>query len=257
MSNFRVIARLDIKQGYLIKGIHLEGWRKVGAPEEFSYSYYSNGADEILYMDVVASLYDRNNLTELVEHTARDVFIPICVGGGIRSVKDADLLLRSGADKVAVNTAAIKKPELLSELANRFGSQAVVMSIEAKSQGPGKWEAYTDNGREHTGIDVIEWVSRAVELGAGEILITSVDKEGTGQGPDIPLIEAVASSTTLPVIACGGIGDPVHVLETLEAGSDAVAIARSLHYKNTTIKEIKNFLMSNGYNLPRRTLPDN
>lgn len=178
MSNLRIIPRLDIKGPNLIKGIHLEGLRVMGDPQEFAIRYYEAGADELVYMDIVASLYGRNNLSDIIRRTADQVFIPITVGGGIRSVDDARHILRSGADKVAINTAAIARPELVTEVARRFGSQAMVLSIEAKQVGPGKWEAYTDNGRERTGLDVIEWVKRGVELGAGEVLLTSVDREG-------------------------------------------------------------------------------
>jgi len=256
ISNVRLIARLDIKQNFLIKGIHLEGWRKIGDPAEYSNRYYYNGVDELLYMDVVATLYGRNNLSELVEHTAREVFIPICVGGGVRSVDDADRLLRSGADKVAVNTAAIKRPALLSELATRFGSQAVVLSIEAKKQAVNCWEAYTDNGREHTEIDVIEWAARASDLGAGEILITSVDRDGTNRGADMELIVKVAEVTPLPIIASGGQGNALHVKESFHAGADAVAMASALHYNKTTLQDVKQYLQDNGFCLPHRVLPE-
>ena len=256
MNNVRVIARLDIKQDFLIKGIHLEGWRKIGDPAEFSSHYYNSGADELLYMDVVASLYGRNTLTDLVEHTAREVFIPICVGGGVRSVEDADKLLRCGADKVAVNTAAVKRPELLAELARRFGSQAVVLSIEAKCLHTGGWEAYTDNGREHTGLDVIDWASKAEDMGAGEILLTSVDQDGTNKGPDTELIEAVVSVTSLPIIASGGHASSQHILGSLKSGADAIAVASSVHYNKLTFQEIRSEIRQHGVQLPYRLLPD-
>ena len=160
MSNVRLIARLDVKGPNLIKGIHLEGLRVVGDPHEHAVRYYQAGADELIYMDIVASLYGRNNLTDVVRETTADVFIPMTVGGGVRSLNDVEKLLRSGADKVAINTAAVARPELIAEVARRFGSQCMVLSIEAKRNGAGGWEAYTDNGREHTGRDVVEWVSR-------------------------------------------------------------------------------------------------
>ena len=185
MSNIRLIARLDIKGPNLIKGIHLEGLRVIGDPQEFAVRYYRQGADELLYMDVVASLYGRNNLSDIVQRAVRNVFVPITVGGGIRNLDDVRHILRCGADKVAINTAAVARPELVREVSRRFGAQCTVLSIEAKQQGPGKWEAYTDNGRERTGLDVVEWARRGAELGAGEILLTSVDREGTRKGFDV------------------------------------------------------------------------
>ena len=165
----RLIARLDIKGPNLIKGVHLEGLRVVGDPQEHARRYYEEGADELLYMDIVASLYGRNNLTEIVRRAAHDVFVPMTVGGGIRKLEDVKEILRAGADKVAINTAAIGRPDHIREVARRFGSQCMVLSIEAKRVAPGRWEAYTDNGRQRTGQDVISWVQRGVELGAGEI----------------------------------------------------------------------------------------
>ena len=206
MSNLRIIPRLDIKGSNLIKGIQLEGLRVLGDPQEFAIRYYQAGADELVYMDIVASLYGRNNLSDIIRRAAERVFIPITVGGGIRSVDDARHILRSGADKVAINTAAVARPELIGEVAQRFGSQAMVLSIEAKQVAPGKWEVYTDNGRERTGLDVIEWTQRGVELGAGEILLTSVDREGTRKGFDIELTRQVSAAVPVPVIASGGMG---------------------------------------------------
>lgn len=256
MRNVRLVARLDVKQSHLIKGVHLEGWRKVGDPAVYAKKYYAAGADELLYMDVVASLYGRNNLTEIVSRAARDVFLPICVGGGIRSVEDADRLLRAGADKVAVNTAAVARPALLSELASRFGSQAVVLSVEAKrTQGSG-WEALTDNGREHTGRDAIEWIGQAAAHGAGEILVTSVDRDGTAKGMDLDLLRAVTAATPLPVIASGGVGEAGHAVAALHSGEpDAVASARALHYGEMNVEELRSALLSDGWPMPRRTMP--
>ncbi|HZS42486.1 MAG TPA: imidazole glycerol phosphate synthase cyclase subunit [Polyangia bacterium] len=240
MAKTRIIARLDIKGPNLIKGIHLEGLRVLGDPNEHARRYYDEGIDELLYLDVVASLYNRNGLIEHVRSAAERVFIPITVGGGVRSVEDAKILLRAGADKVALNTAATKQPELISELASRFGSQCVVVSIEAKSVAPGRWEAYTDNGREKTGRDVVEWAARAVELGAGELLLTSVDREGTRRGFDVELVRAVATTVTVPVIASGGYGAPAHLVEVTRDGhADAVAIADGLHYKRVGVRDVK------------------
>jgi imidazole glycerol-phosphate synthase subunit HisF len=247
MRPTRLIARLDIKGPNLIKGIHLEGLRVIGSPNEHARRYYEQGADELIYMDCVASLYGRNNLSEIVEDTARDVFVPLTVGGGIRSVEDVTRLLRCGADKVAVNTAAVARPELIAEIATRFGSQCTVLSVEAKKVGLDRWEAYTDNGRERTGLDVVAWVKRGVSLGAGEILLTSVDRDGTQKGFDLELISAVTSEVSVPVIASGGMGKPEDVVEAVQVGqADAVAFAHILHYNKASIDDIRSAARSGG-----------
>jgi cyclase len=238
--NVRLIARLDIKGPNLIKGIHLEGLRVVGDPQEYARRHYEAGADELVYMDIVASLYGRNSLTEIIKRAAKDIFIPMTVGGGVRSVDDVKQLLRAGADKVAMNTAAVLRPELISEVARRFGSQCMVLSIEAKRQGAGKWEAYTDNGRERTGKDVVEWAKKGFELGAGEILLTSVDQEGTRKGFDIDLVRSVAGAVPIPVIASGGMGNTDHLVEVIRDGrADAVAMADVLHYNRISMKDMR------------------
>lgn len=247
MSNHRIIARLDIKGPNLIKGVHLEGLRVIGDPQEYAQLYYEQGADELIYMDSVASLYGRNSLTDIVRHAATDIFVPLTVGGGIRSVSDAQELLRAGADKVAVNTAAVAEPQLINDIARIFGSQCMVLSIEAKSLGPNKWEVYTDNGRERTGLDVVEWAVRAAELGAGEILLTSIDQDGTGKGFDLELVKAVSSCVSVPVIASGGMGCPQDAVSVLEDGlADAVAIGWALHYKKTNFSEIRAAMLDAG-----------
>jgi cyclase len=236
----RIIARLDIKGPNLIKGINLEGLRVIGSPNEHAFRYYLQGADELIYMDCVASLYGRNHLGVIVKAAAKDIFVPMTVGGGIRSVDDASDILRAGADKVAVNTAAVANPQLISDIARRFGSQCMVLSVEAKQIEPGRWEVYTDNGRERTGMDVIEWVKRGVALGAGEVLLTSVDREGTRKGFDIALVKAVTADVSVPVIASGGMGKPEDFLEVVrEGGADAVAMADILHYKRAEIGDIR------------------
>lgn len=240
MKRARLIARLDIKGPNLIKGIHLEGLRVIGSPNEHALRYYQQGADELIYMDCVASLYGRNNLSDIVQGAARDVFVPMTVGGGIRSVDDATHLLRCGADKVAVNTAAVANPALITAIARRFGSQCMVLSIEAKQIAPGRWEAYTDNGRERTGLDVIDWAKRGVALGAGEILLTSVDREGTRSGFDIPLVQAVTQEVSVPVIASGGMGKPDDLVDVVQrGGADAVAMADILHYRRASIGDVR------------------
>lgn len=251
MGDLRLIARLDIKGPNLIKGIHLEGLRVIGDPQEHARRYYEQGADELLYMDIVASLYGRNSLTEIIRRAAQDVFVPLTVGGGIRSVEDAADALRAGADKVAVNTAAVASPHLITDLATRFGSQAVVVSIEAKQSGQG-WEAYTDNGREHTRRDVVEWAAEAASLGAGEILLTSVDREGTRKGFDTALIRAVTEAVSVPVIASGGMGTTAHLEEAARCGSAAIAMADVLHHNRLDLAAIRADALERG--LPVRSL---
>ena len=247
MSNVRIIARLDIKGPNLIKGIHLEGLRVVGLPSEHALRYYLQGIDELIYMDCVASLYGRNHLGSIVSDAAKDIFVPMTVGGGIRTVEDATQILRAGADKVAINTAAVSNPQLITEIARRFGSQCMVLSVEAKQVAHERWEVYTDNGRERTGLDVVDWVKRGVGLGAGEVLLTSVDREGTRKGFDISLVQAVAGEVSVPVIASGGMGKPEDLVEVvLAGGADAVAMADILHYKRSDVGAIRSVAMREG-----------
>lgn len=240
MRNIRLIARLDIKGPNLIKGINLEGLRVIGSPNEFALSYYKQGADELIFMDSVASLFGRNHLSEIIEEATKDIFIPITVGGGIRSIENVKEILRSGADKVAINTAAIANPRIVTQVARQFGSQCMVVSIEAKQVGKASWEAYTNNGREKTGLDVIEWAKTCVAKGAGELLITSVDQEGTRRGFDTELIKAITSEVNVPVIASGGMGTPGHMISAVNDGcADAIAMADILHYKRVSVGEIR------------------
>ncbi len=252
-SNVRLIARLDIKGPNLIKGICLEGLRVIGDPQAYASKYYEQGADELIFIDIVASLYGRNNLTDIVKRAAEHVFVPLTVGGGIRSLEDARGILLAGADKVAINTAAVKDPELITRVAKRFGSQCMVLGIEAKKNPDGRWEAYTDNGREHTGLDAIEWAKRGAELGAGEILLTSVDREGTRKGFDIELIRAISTQVGIPVIASGGMGGVDHMIDAVQKGSaDAVAFADCIHYNRLTIPQIREAARTSG--IPVRAL---
>lgn len=240
MATLRLIPRLDIKGPDLIKGIQLEGVRKLGDPQVFAQRYYAAGADEILYMDAVASLYSRDTLSGIVRRTAEQVFVPITVGGGLRSVEDVRDILRAGADKVAINSAATLRPELITEVAEIFGSQCMVLQIDAKRRPGGGWEAYRDCGREHTGLDVVEWAKRGQEMGAGEVLLTSVDKEGMCRGFDIELVRAVSSAVTIPVIASGGMGNFQHLADVVATGlADAVAIANVLHYNKITLPDLR------------------
>ncbi len=221
----------------------------MGNPQEFARKYYEDGADELIYMDIVASLYGRSNLIEIVRRTAHDVFVPMTVGGGIRSVEDAGKLLRAGADKIAINTAAVKRPELVSEVARKFGSQCMVLSIEAKRRGVGNWEVYTDCGREATGIDAVSWAVKAVEHGAGEILITSIDQEGTRKGFDTALAEAISERVNVPIICSGGYGQPDHLRELSKTSVDGVAFADVLHYRRATLGELRSVSKSIGYHV--------
>jgi len=247
MALARLISRLDIKGPTLVKGIQLEGVRQLGSPEAFAEDYYRQGIDEILYMDVVASLYNRNSLLEIVEWTAKRIFVPLTVGGGIRTVADAIRLFKFGADKVAVNTAALRRPELISEIACVSGSQSIVLSIEAKRNSPGKWEALTENGRERSGRDAVEWALDGERRGAGEILLTSIDMEGTRRGCDLELLKAVSTSVNIPVIYSGGIGNPDHVVTALRTGgASAVAMADILHYKRYNLAQVRKTVLDAG-----------
>jgi cyclase len=254
MRNIRIIARLDIKAPNLVKGIQFEGLRKIGNPSDFALKYYLQGADEIFCDDIVASLYERNSLLDIINSTTNNVFIPITVGGGIRSIEDVTSALNSGADKVSINTAAIKNPSLITEISEKFGSQCMVLSIQAKAKS-GNWEAYYDNGRESSGLDVIEWAKKAQDLGVGEIFLTSVDREGTAKGMDIELIKAVTSVVSVPVVASGGVGSLKDVeLAVKDGGADAISIAHVLHYEELTINKIRQYCIEK--NIPVRKLSE-
>ena len=230
--SIRIIPRLDIKGPNLVKGIKLEGLRVLGKPEDFSRYYYESGADELFYMDAVASLYGRNSLMQIIERTAKEIFIPLTVGGGLRSIDDMRTVLRAGADKVAVNSAVLKNPDLIREASRRFGSSTIVVSIEAIREPDGTYQAYANYGRERTGVDALDWAQRAAELGAGELMVTSIDREGTGNGFDLELTQRIAESVPIPVIACGGAGGVKHIQEVISEGkADAVSVASVLHYQ--------------------------
>jgi imidazole glycerol-phosphate synthase subunit HisF len=247
MRNIRLIARLDVKGSNLIKGIHLEGLRVIGKPNDYALRYYNQGIDELIYMDSVASLYGRNSLGDIIKSAAQNIFVPMTVGGGLRSVDDVRNTLRCGADKVAINSAAVRNPKLISDIASRFGSQCMVLSVEAKRISVDKWEVYIDNGREKTQLDVIEWVKEAVDLGAGEILLTSIDQEGTREGFDISLVENVTNQVPVPVIASGGMGKQSDLSKVvLEGNADAVAMADILHYERETVDNLRQLARSEG-----------
>ena len=244
----RIIARLDVKGQHLIKGVQMEGLRKVGSPGDFAASYYQQGADELLFMDAVASLYQRDNLLNIVQSIAQQVFVPITVGGGVRSCEDFELLLRSGADKVAVNTAALASPGLITELANRFGSQSVVLSVEAQTTDSHTWEAMTNNGRQRSGKCALNWIAEGTQRGAGEVLITSVNQEGTRRGFDTALMTEAARKVTTPVIASGGFGQVDHLRLLLqEADVSGIAFADALHFKRFSLQDIKDEIRQFGF----------
>ena len=253
----RLIARLDIKGSRLIKGIRFEGLRVLGDPCEAAVRYAEAGADELLYVDAVASLYGRNGLAELLRRTSREVFIPVTAGGGVRSVADAAALLAAGADKIAVNTAALHRPELITELAQAFGSQCVVVSIQARRSGQGSWEAMAEAGRERSGHEVLAWIERLQQLGAGEILLTSVDQDGTCAGPDQGLQRAAAARAQVPLVLGGGFAAADQVLEALQKPAvSAISIGASLHRGQLELAGLKRELAAAEAQLPIRLTPD-
>ena len=245
MLKKRIIARLDIKAPNLIMPIRMEGLRKVGDPQTFAERYDNQGGDEIIYVDTVSSLYGRSNILDLVRKTSERAFCPLTVAGGARSVEDALSLLRTGADKIAINTAATKYPSLLSDLASRLGAQAVVLQVDVKCI-EGRWGVMVDGGREDSGRDAVEWVTQAVEYGAGEILLTSIDRQGSGIGMDIDLIRAVSDAVSVPVVASGGVSHADYAAAGFEAGADGVAVASALHKDFTTLAEIRQTLRDSG-----------
>lgn len=246
MGKIRLIARLDIKDEYVVKGIQLEGVRKVGIPNELAKKYYAAGIDEILYIDNVASLYNRNNLDEVLFETTKSVFIPVTAGGGIRTLEDVRFLLSKGADKVAINTAAIKDENIITQVAQTFGSQCMVLSIQAKKTDSGGWEALYDNGREHSGKDVFEWIARGVALGAGEILLTSVDCDGMMRGMDYELINKACEIVNVPIIASGGVKDANDIVKAASMGVSAVAVGSALHFNKADVQNLKEDVVRKG-----------
>ncbi len=235
----RIIARLDIKNFNLIKSRNLEGLKVVGNPNSYASKYYSQGADELIFMDLVASLYNRNSLYDIVKQASKNIFIPFTVGGGIRSIDDALKIFDSGADKIAVNTAAIKDPNLINVLSKRFGSQAIVLSIEAKKVKENKWEAYIECGRQDTGIDVVDWAKKNVDQGAGEILLTSIDQEGTSKGFDYGLIKSVTNAVNLPLLASGGFGNLGDIEKISKLDVDGIVIADAIHFDKIELNLIR------------------
>lgn len=249
MNKIRLLSRLDIKGPNLIKGVRFEGLRVIGDPEEFAIKYYDQGIDELIYIDTVASLYGRNNLLEFVKKVGKKTFVPITVGGGIRSVDDAQKFLNAGADKVAINSAAVNNPKILEGIAKRFGSQCLVLIVDAKRiYHKKKWEVYTLQGREKTNVDVIEWIKKGISLGVGEILVTSIDQDGTLKGYDLELIKEVSENVNIPFVACGGGGSLDDINDVLKISENInIALGTALHKNILKINEIKSFLKKKGY----------
>lgn len=228
--SLRIIPRLDIKNETLVKGIQLEGLRVLGTPYDFAKYYFDTGADELLYIDAVASLYGRNSLLEMISRTAESIFIPITVGGGIRTLDDIRAVLAAGGDKVAINTAALEREQLLDEAVKEFGSSTIVLSIQAKRSSSGEYRALVNNGRDDSGRNVLDWAREGVDRGVGEVLVTSIDREGTGRGFDTELVEMLATALPVPLVACGGAGKVEHVTAVAAAKADAISCAAILHY---------------------------
>jgi cyclase len=245
----RIIPCLDVKDGRVVKGINFIALRDAGDPVEQAAAYDAQGADEICYLDISASPEGRSTLVDVVARTADQVFAPLTVGGGVRTISDAERLLEAGADKIAINTAAIRAPDLISACAARFGSQAIVIAIDAKrvaGTNPTGWEVYSHGGRTPEGLDALAWCRRVADLGAGEILLTSMDRDGTGTGYDTELLAQVTAAVSIPTIASGGVGTLAHLAEGLEAGADAVLAASIFHFGQHTIGEAKAFLAARG-----------
>lgn len=243
MAKIRIIPRLDVKGPNVVKPVMTEALRVVGNPKTFANQYYKEGADEIIYMDIVASLYGRNLDFDQLRTVTEGIFIPFTVGGGIRSIQDINNVLRAGADKVAINTYSVSHPNLLKEAVETFGAQCIVLSVDAKKQSDGSWEAYTDGGRERTSKDVISWVKQAIEQGVGEILVASIDRDGTRSGYEIDLVRKISSFAPIPVIAHGGAGSFESFYDVIVGGgADAVSASSVFHYNELTIGQVKKYL---------------
>jgi len=252
MHTKRIIPCLDVKDGRVVKGTNFVGLRDAGDPVELAAIYDKELADELIFLDITASNEERNTMVQMVEKTASQVFIPFTVGGGIRAVEDIRKMLKAGADKVSLNTAAIKNPNLIAEGAKRFGSQCIVLAVDARQSGPDSWEVYINGGRTPTGLDVLEWIKTATDLGAGEILLTSMDNDGVKDGYDIPLTRAVSEAVTVPVIASGGAGKLEHFYDVLTLGkADAVLAASVFHFGQFTVGQVKEYLKSRGVEVRR------
>jgi cyclase len=247
MLSKRIIPCLDVKDGRVVKGVNFVNLRDAGDPVEIAKKYSDEGADEVCFLDITASNEERDTMIDVVERTAGQVFVPLTVGGGVRTLDDVRQILLAGADKVSINTAAVKNPDFVKEAADKFGSQCIVVAIDARSVGDSKWEVFTHGGRNPTGIDAVEWAQKMEDYGAGEILLTSMDKDGTKSGYDLPLTKTISRNLRIPIIASGGAGNLEHLSDGVKLGeADAVLVASIFHYGEYTIKEAKEFLSANG-----------
>lgn len=247
MVAIRIIPCLDVKDGKVVKGVNFEDLRIAGDPVENASFYYKEGADEIVFLDISATIEGRKTMVDVVKRVAENIFIPFTVGGGISSLNDIEKLLSNGADKISINTGAVRNPQLIEEGAKKFGSQCIVVAIDAKRKEKGKWEVYIESGKKPTGIDAIQWAKRVEELGAGEILLTSIDRDGTKEGYDIELTKRVSENVKIPVIASGGAGKLEHLYQAIiEGKASAVLLASLLHFRILTISQIKKYLIERG-----------
>ena len=246
----RIIPCLDVKDGKVVKGVHFRNLKFAGDPVENASYYSKEGADEIVFLDISATIEGRKTMIDVVKRVAEVVFIPLTVGGGIRKLSDIEEILKSGADKISINTAAVKNPDLIKEASRKFGSQCIVVAIDAKRKSDNRWEVYIESGKTPTGLDAIEWAKKVEDLGAGEILLTSIDMDGTQQGYDIELTRRVSENVNIPIIASGGAGKLEHLYDVIVKGkASAVLLASVLHYRKFTIPQIKNFLKDKGINV--------
>ncbi|MDR2666448.1 MAG: imidazole glycerol phosphate synthase subunit HisF [Endomicrobium sp.] len=246
MLGIRLIACLDVTNGRVVKGTNFVNLKDAGDPVEVARQYYLDGADEIVFLDITATHEGRNTTIDLVKKIAERVFIPLTVGGGIRTVEDIRNLLNAGADKISLNSSAVKDPEIVKKASDKFGIQCIVIAVDAKKVEKNRWNVFVNGGRIDTGIDAVIWSRKVVELGAGEILLTSMDKDGTKNGYDLELLRAVSSSVEIPVIASGGAGKIEHFSKACESGASAILVASLFHYRELTIEEVKNYLKSKG-----------
>tara|TARA_B110000967_G_C18834933_1_gene536136 strand:+ start:786 stop:1550 length:765 start_codon:yes stop_codon:yes gene_type:complete len=254
MQNFRIIPRIDIKNNKLIKTIRMEGVRPIGDPVIFAKKYYEEGADEIFLIDTVASLYDRNSLFDVIKDVAKEIFVPITVAGGIRNLFDVEKILKSGADKVALNTQVHETPSLINEISENFGSQCMVLQIDAKKKKDNSWEPYVRGGRDRTFKDLIDWAKEGEDRGAGEIFLTSIDNEGTRKGLDLELHKNIKQAVTIPLVYSGGVGEISDIIKAKQIiNFDGIALSYLLHIKNISIKEIKEELMLNKIQISNRS----
>ena len=239
MNFFRVISRIDLKNEFVVKGFHLEGWRRVGDPLSLASNYYNSNIDEIFFIDSVASLFSREKIIDILKNVCKKIFIPITIGGGIKNLSDVSDLFDFGADKVAINTAAILEPGFIKKIADMYGSQAVIVSIQAKKNNKNSWDVFIDSARENTKIDVFEWVKKAESLGAGELLLTSIDNDGCENGFDTELCRKIKSITNLPIIIGGGFGNCGHIKEIKDYNLSGVSIASAFHYNKISPQILK------------------